>query len=117
MWRAMVVSMFAFLFSLSAGCLFVYTGDKVIRKNEAKRQVQFETAEASQLFHNKYHASLCSCQSQDQEHEVVVIPFIMATNTSTKLSESACYNDALTLCDSNNDNCISLAEAQTYAGM
>ncbi|OQA00967.1 MAG: hypothetical protein BWY71_00546 [Planctomycetes bacterium ADurb.Bin412] len=115
MWRAIAVSLF--LFSWSGGCLFVYNGDKVVRKNEPKRQVQFESAEASQLFHNKFNASLCSCQNRDEEHESVVIPFIMATNTSTKLSESACYNDALTLCDNNKDNCISLAEAQTYAGM
>ena len=62
MWRAIAVSLF--LFSWSGGCLFVYNGDKVVRKNESKRQVQFETEEASQLFHNKYNANLCSAETR-----------------------------------------------------
>jgi hypothetical protein len=99
----------------SSGCLFVYNGDKVIRKNEVKRSVQFESEEASRIFYEKFKANLCSCQNRDSSHESVVIPFIMATNTNTKLSEAGCYNDALTACDIDSNNTITMAEVQFYS--
>ena len=115
MWRFTIPSMLFLSLIFSSGCLFIYNGDKIIRKSEMKRSVQFESEEAALIFHEKYKATLCSCQNKDSEHESIVIPFIMATNTKTKLSESACYNDAIRICDLDNDNTISLVEAKTYS--
>ena len=98
-----------------SGCLVVYNGTKVLRKNEKRKVVEFESEQASQLFHEKLNKKLCSCTDRTMESEQLIIPFIVATNTSMKLSENACYNDALQMCDSNGDDFISESEAKIYS--
>ena len=98
----------------SQGCLVVYDGEKVIREGEAKRNVEFASETASEQFHTKFKTTKHTCMSNSSGREHLVIPFIACTNVRTKLSESACYNDALAAADTNGDNVITEGEARIY---
>jgi len=97
-----------------SGCLVMYDGKKVLRRNEARDKVEFESEEAAQLFQEKFEQEKCACMNRSRGRESMVIPVIAAVNVKTKLSENACYNDAVRACDSDGDECITEAEARVY---
>ena len=87
---------------------------ELLRKNETVTTIEFESEEAGILFHKAHRRATGG--SGQEEHDCIIIPFIIAHGTHTKLSDNARYNDEISKCDANRDGLITLIEARIYEG-
>jgi hypothetical protein len=94
------------------GCLYVHNFDEVVRDQEPKRTVAFESEAAARLFCAAVERQRKA--SYDDQEEFVWIPFITWISKSRRLSEAAFYNDQLVVCDTDGDGVITDAEAASY---
>ncbi len=95
-----------------SGCLFVYTREETVRPGEAKRQVEFQSETAAQLFATAVDQRV---KGRDAHAGTLAIPFIAYIETTRKVSEAAFYNDEVTACDTDNDGVITDTEAVAYS--
>ena len=98
--------------ALMSGCLVMGSKHEVLRKDETVKKIEFESEEAGILFHKVRRQA--TAHGGQEEHDCIVIPFIIAHNTHRKLSDNARYNDEISKCDANGDGHITLIEAKIY---
>ena len=99
---------------LNSGCLFIHHKTEVMRKDEPKVIVAFESDKASCMFHAKYHRILENREEMGLKADAVIIPFITSISKISVLSSNALYNDAVKVCDSDGDHVITEAEAEMF---
>lgn len=95
---------------LLPGCLTLYSKTEVIRGDEARRPVRFESPQAADAFQEavkKQNASVGGTH--------VGVPFITLIAKDKQLSESAVWNDAVAKCDTDQDGLITYIEAAIFS--
>jgi len=100
------------LLASSSGCLLNRTNRKVVRQDEARQGVQFESNLAQSAFTQA--ATDESKREAEGDSSGIYIPFLLAWGDETVLSPAAYYNDQIMLCDANGDGLITEAEAWAY---
>lgn len=92
------------------GCLTLFSKTEVVRGEEPRRPVRFESTEAAEEFNRavkwKSKASLGGAH--------VGVPFVTLYSRQRQLSESAHFNDCVARCDTDQDGTITLAEAKIF---
>lgn len=105
-----------FVASLSlGGCLITTHRDHVVRKDEPRRQVNFESDQGLVDFHNAVHRRGVG-GARERGSSSFNLPFIISANERNVLSWPAFFNDQIRLADFDGDGVISDAEVAAYAG-
>jgi hypothetical protein len=100
---------------LTAGCLVTTHEDKVIREDEPREAVVFESDEGMMQFHAAVNRR-SDGGARDRGRSSFNIPFIVSANTRKVLSRTAFFNDQMRLADINADGTLSDAEVWAYDG-
>lgn len=95
------------------GCLVNHTQKRVIRENEKRISVEFESLNAAESF-NKIANSEDIRQSLGSSASFGV-PFLIGLSRESVPSQNAFYNDQVIRCDINNDGLISDQEAYSFS--
>jgi hypothetical protein len=101
------------ILGVNSGCLITRHSTNIVRKNEKLRPVQFESAEAKNLFDGKL-AQAKSDQGM-KNPQVFAVPFLLWYSSTDVVSDNGVYNDQLAICDTNGDGFITDREAMIYA--
>lgn len=94
------------------GCLFVRHSTNVVRQDEQRRPVQFESESAKNIF--QAGVVKMSDHKEGSNPHVVAIPFLCWYSRVDVPSDNAVYNDQVAACDSNGDGLIATSEAQLF---
>jgi hypothetical protein len=94
----------------AGGCLTIYSKTEVIRGDEARRPIRFESALAAHHFNTHMED-----QSAQLAHSHLSLPFVTFYSRQQVLSDNAFFNDQVGKCDTDQDGVISLEEAKVYA--
>lgn len=97
----------------SAGCLMVRTHDEVLRRDESKRPVQFQSGFAQRTFTQK--ALSADERNRSAESSSLGVPFLFLYRKRTLRSEAAFFNDQLALCDADGDGFITDDEVMAFS--
>lgn len=110
--RARLVATALAVASLAAlpGCLTVFSKTEVVRGEEARRPIRFESPQAAETF-NKAMKD----QSAHLGGTRLGVPFVTLYSKNRTLSESAHFNDCITRCDTDQDGTITASEATIFA--
>jgi hypothetical protein len=96
----------------SMGCVTLFSKVDVVRSEEARKPVSFETPAAAETF-NKAR--------KDHDGSVggayVGVPFVTLYSRQKTLSEAAQFNDAVGRCDTDQNGTITEAEANIFANL
>ena len=101
------------LAATSAGCLFSSTGERIVRPDEGRRTVAFESEQAMIDFQSAARLRDTYGARRQGEHQVA-IPFILLVDETRVLSESAFYNDQIAAADLDGDGTLTDAEVRAY---
>jgi hypothetical protein len=96
--------------SIMPGCLTLYSKKEVVRGEEVRRPITFESAQAAEIFQKAMKDKSPSLGGTD-----ISIPFITLYSRERELSDSAFFNDCVIRCDTNQDGIITMTEAQIFA--
>ena len=96
---------------LSGGCTF-YSQTHIVRGEEARLAVTFETEEAARLFQET--AKLREYSNKPARRSRTGIPLVNFYVENEQLGSDAFYNDQIHICDTNKDLAITEAEARIY---
>ena len=102
------------LLAFAPGCLITRHATNVVRKDEKPRTVQFESAQAKNIFDGKL-AQVKSSKNGINNPSVFAVPFLLWYSSTEVVSDNGVYNDQLAICDTNGDDLISFEEATTYS--
>ena len=118
-------SAFAILIMLSvvlcSGCLMVSSGSKkeiVLRQDEPRKVVKFDSENAGRLFNTYYESMLSTSDVENGGSGTLVVFLIMhVENCKTRkvLSKNAVYNDCVVTCDLNKDGIITETEMDVFS--
>ncbi len=97
------------------GCLITRHSTNVIRQDEPRREVAFESPTAQQAFSAKAFDS--EAREGAARSKVVAIPFLLWWSKMDVLSEGAYYNDQVAACDTDGNGMVSVQEALAYNPM
>lgn len=92
------------------GCLTLYSKTEVVRSEELRRPVTFESVEAAETFYNAMKDK-SGCLGGTE----ISIPLITLYSRQRELSDSALFNDCVYRCDTNQDGVITMVEAKIFA--
>lgn len=95
--------------ALLPGCLTLFSKTEVIRGEEPRRPIRFESAEAADTFNKALKDKSASLGGTHMG-----IPFITLYSKDRHLSDSAHFNDCVLRCDTDQDGTITLAEARMF---
>ena len=101
------------LVAFAPGCLITRHSTNVVRKNEKPRKVQFESAQAKNIFDGKVAEQ--KADKGMSNPNVFAVPFLLWYSTTDVVSDNGIYNDQIAICDTDGDRIITLQEAETYA--
>lgn len=107
-WPAAVAA--AGVLVLLPGCLTLFSKTDIVRSEETRRPVKFESVEAAETF-NK----VVKDQDGNLGGAYFGVPFITLYHRDRKLSETAKFNDAVARCDTDQDGTITAQEADIFA--
>lgn len=93
-----------------SGCITLFSKTEVVRSQEDRRPVTFDTPEANQIFHEAVAE-----RSGYVGGAYVGGPFVTLYHRAKLLSENAKFNDGVTRADTNRDGVITEFEARTFA--
>lgn len=96
--------------SVMPGCLTLYSKTEVVRGEEPRRPVAFESPQAAETFYKAMKDKSASLGGTE-----VCVPFITLYSRERQLSDSAHFNDCVDRCDTNRDGMITLVEATIFA--
>jgi hypothetical protein len=108
--RALAAAFAALSLAFLPGCLTLYSKTEVVRSEEARLPVAFESTEAAETFYRAMKD-----KSGNLGGTEVAIPFVTLYSRQRELSDSALFNDCVHRCDTNQDGMITLAEAKIFA--
>ena len=97
----------------SNGCLVLRSRNHVIRENEARRVMRFQSVGAQRQF--QAHSLDAKARRKTGSRRFFAIPFVVFNNESSVLSENAYYNDEAARCDTNGDGLLSDFEVAEYS--
>lgn len=92
------------------GCLTLYSKTEVVRAEEPRRPVRFETPEAAASFQTSLNK-----QTGKVGSTYLGVPFVTLYSASKELSESARWNEAVACCDADQDGVITAPETAAFA--
>jgi hypothetical protein len=98
------------LVAVSPGYITLFSKTEVVRSEEPRRPVRFESPEAADVFHR----ALTWKSDPDLGGADLGVPFVTLYSRHRVLSETAKFNDAVAKCDTDQDGVITLAEAQIF---
>jgi hypothetical protein len=98
--------------ALLPGCLTLFSKTEVVRGEEPRRPVRFESTQAAEEFQRAVKDKSSSLGGTHMG-----IPFITLYSRDRQLSDSAHFNDCVLRCDTDQDGTITLAEARVFAKM
>jgi hypothetical protein len=87
----------------------LYSKTEVVRGNEQRRLVIFESPQAAEAFHAAVQKS-----AGTMGETYLGIPFVTIYENRQELSDAAAWNDAVARCDTNQDGIITLAEVVIF---
>ncbi len=96
-----------------SGCLVTHHVTHIVRENEPRREVQFESVQVRQAFDARV-ADLKDKGDKPRKERYFAIPFLLSWSREDVLADNAWYNDQLAACDTNGDSRITLDEAWVY---
>lgn len=96
-----------------SGCLFTHHQTNMVRQDEIRREVEFESLAARQAFSARAYDA--AAREKATKTKVVAIPFLLWQSRMDVLSDNAYYNDQVVACDTNGDGRITVAEAVAYS--
>jgi hypothetical protein len=100
------------LMSIQSGCLVTHVNRSIVRANEPRRDMQFESPFAQRTFNQLAFNE--KRRNDSVSARMVAIPFLtMHVHTATP-SENAFYNDQIAVCDTDGDGFITDSEAMSY---
>lgn len=97
------------------GCLITTHRDRVVRQDEPRQQVRFESDQGMVDFRNAVRRRGLD-GARERGRSSFNLPFIISANHRDVLSWPAFFNDQVRLADFDGDGTISDAEAAAYAG-
>lgn len=95
-----------------SGCLFAHNSTNVVRSDELRRSVRFESPVAREAFSAR--AFNDKVREKATQSKFFAIPFLFWYSRTDTLSDNAFYNDQVAACDANHDGVISVEEALAY---
>lgn len=110
--RVLLATLAMALLVSTSGCLTIFSKTEVIRGEEPRRPIRFESLEAAEVF-NK--ATKDKSANLGGTH--LGIPFITLYSKDRQLSDSAHFNDCVLRCDTDQDGTITLVEAKMFASL
>jgi hypothetical protein len=108
--RLMLFTFVASVLFTSTGCLTLFSKVDVVRSEELRKPIAFESPEAAEKF-----TSACKKCDPEISSTQFAVPFVTLYNRHKKLSESAQFNDAVSRCDTDQNGIITLCEAEIFA--
>jgi hypothetical protein len=102
----------AVVLGLCPGCLLTHHSVNVLRQDEPRRTVQFESDLARQAFGARAYDD--KAREAQSKAKFVAIPFLLWYSRTDVKSENAYYNDQVAACDANADGLITLDEALAF---
>jgi len=98
------------LLGAAPGCITLFSKTDVLRAEEARRPIQFESPAVAEQFHTAMKE-----QNGTVGGAYVGVPFDTLYSRHKTLSEVAIFNDAVIRCDCDQNGFITQAEAEIYA--
>ncbi len=97
-----------------SGCLLSHSHKRVVRQDEIRERVEFESDEAAATFHAV--ATDDDARSALRGEASFGIPFVVGISHQSVLSPNAYYNDQVAMCDMNGDGFLSDEEIAIFMG-
>ncbi len=94
------------------GCITLFSQTDVIRGDETRRAVRYESPKAASAFHRGM-----AKQEARVGGTYFGVPFVTVYNRDKVLSENARFNEAVARCDTDQDGHITEAESVIYEGV
>lgn len=91
------------------GCLTLFSKTEVVRGEESRRPVRFESQQAAEEFNGAV-----KWKSKHLGGARLGVPFVTFYSRDRQLSESAHFNDCVARCDTDQDGLITLVEAKVF---
>ena len=92
------------------GCLTLFSKTEVVRGEESRRPIRFESQQAAEQFNEAVR-----WKSKQLGGTHLGVPFVTLYSRDRQLSDSAHFNDCVARCDTDQDGVITLAEAKIFA--
>jgi hypothetical protein len=96
-----------------SGCLLNHSQKRVIREDERRMHVHFESPSAAESFNKVANSE--DMRKANGSSSSFGIPFVVGLSHEAVPSQNAFYNDQVTRCDANSDGFISNEEAQSFS--
>ena len=112
-WMRLLLALLSCL--LLGGCLVTTSGTRVIRKDEQRQSVAFESDQGLLDF-NTALRQRDSAGARHRGRSSFNIPFIISANSRHVLGRSAYFNDQVRIADVDADGVLSDAEVFAYVG-
>ncbi len=100
---------------LAAGCLITTSGTRLVRKNEQRQPIEFES-EAGLIEFNNAVQRRGTAGARNRGRSSFNLPFLVSADRRHVLSWPAYFNDQVQLADVNADGLLSDAEVTAYVG-
>lgn len=97
---------------LCSGCLVSHSRKKIVREDEIRRDVVFQSPESAEKFNAL--ASDDSMRNAEGSSSNFGIPFLVGFSHASVPSQNAYYNDQISKCDTDGDGFLSDAEVQAF---
>lgn len=98
--------------ALLPGCLTLFSKTEVVRGEEPRRPIRFESQQSAEEFNQA-----TKDKSAGLGGTRLGVPFVTLYAKSRQLSDSAHFNDCVTRCDTDQDGVITLVEARVFSKM
>lgn len=99
----------------SSGCLVMHASEKVVRQDERRERVDFESDFARRSFQGR--ALSGEARREAGGKFAFGIPFIAGFARSTVVSQNAWYNDQIAVCDADGDRLITDDEVLAFGAV
>jgi hypothetical protein len=95
------------------GCITIFSKTEVLRGDEQRAPIRFESAKAATEFQGQLQVRQ---QNNQVSYSHVSVPFITLFERTRTLSDSAFFNEQVHRCDTDQNGLITEQEALVYAG-
>jgi hypothetical protein len=101
-----------FLTMMSAGCI---SHNETVYQDVPRTRIEFETDKAARVFYETLTKAPPTRQSESRTE--VAIPIVFEHKRRVVPGQNVAFNDAVALCDANQDALITETEAQIFANL
>jgi hypothetical protein len=107
--RVLAAALAAASLALLPGCLTLFSKTEVVRGEESRRPIRFESQQAAEQFNDAVR-----WKSKGLGGTHLGVPFVTLYSRDRQLSDSAHFNDCVARCDTDQDGVITLVEAKVF---